>query len=47
VEDSGVGNEKLLVAWGNERCREICGRMQPMLEDEEQNRGTGGKAEVE
>jgi len=47
MEDGGVGDEKLLVAWSNERCGEICRRVRPMSENEEPNRRTGGKVEVE
>jgi len=35
MEDSRIGYEKLLVAGSNERCREICGRMQLVSEDKE------------
>ena len=47
MENSGTGDKELLVAGSNQRCRKVCGRMRFMLEDEEQNRRTGGKAEVE
>ena len=35
MEDGRIGNEELLVAQGNERCRKICGGMQFVSEDEE------------
>jgi len=35
MEDSRIGDKKLLVAKGNKRCREICGRMQFVPENEE------------
>ena len=35
MEDSGVGNKKLLVAWSDEGCGQVCGRMRFMSEDEE------------
>jgi len=35
IEDGRVGNEELLVARSNERCRKICGRVQFVLENEE------------
>jgi len=47
MEDSRIGDKKLLVAWSDKRCGKICGGMQLMLEDEEQDRGTGGKVKVE
>ena len=47
MEDSRAGDKKLLVAWGNEGCREVYRRVQFMSEDEEPNRRTGGEAKVE
>jgi len=35
MKNGRVGNEELLVARDNERCREICGRMQLMSKGEE------------
>jgi len=35
------------VAWSDKRCGKVCGRVQPMPEDEKQDRGTGRKVEVE
>jgi len=47
MEDNGAGDKKLLVAWGDEGCREVCRRVRFMSEDEEPNRRTGGEAKVE
>jgi len=47
VENSGIGDQELLVAWGDKRCGKICGGMRFMLEDKEQDRGTGGEVKVE
>ena len=47
MKDSRIGDEKLLVAWSNKRCGKICRRVRPMSEDEESNRRTGRKTEVE
>jgi len=35
------------VARSNERCEKVCGRVQSMLEDEKQDRGTSREVEVE
>jgi len=35
MEDGRIGDEKLLVARDNKRCRKICGGMQLVSEDEE------------
>ena len=35
IEDSRIGDEELLVARSNERCREIYGRMRLVSENEE------------
>ena len=35
MKDGRVGDKKLLVAWSDEGCREICRRMRLMSEDEE------------
>jgi len=35
MEDSRVGDEELLVARGNKRCREICRGMRFVSENEE------------
>jgi len=35
MEDGRAGNEKLLVAGSNKRCRKICERVQFVSEDEE------------
>ena len=47
MKDSRASDKKLLVAGGNEGCREVCGRVRFMSEDEELNRRTGGEAKVE
>ena len=47
MEDGGAGDEKLLVAWSDKGCGEICGRVRFMLEDEEQDGGTSGEVKVE
>jgi len=46
VEDDRVGNEKLLVAKSNKKCRILCGRIQYMLEDKKSNRNTSRKIEA-
>ena len=46
MEDSRVGDKKLLMARSDEGRGKICGRMQPMSKDEEQNRGTSGEVKV-
>jgi len=35
MEDSRIGDEELLVARSNKRCRKICERMQLVSKDEE------------
>jgi len=35
MKDGRVGDKELLVARSNERCREICGRMQLVSKNEE------------
>ena len=47
MEDNRVGNKELLVAWSNKRCKKIYRWLWYVLEDEELNRDTSGKAEVE
>ena len=47
MEDNGVGDEKLLVARSDKRCREIYRQLKYVLEDEELDRGTSREAEVE
>jgi len=47
MEDSRIGNKELLVARGNKRYREICGRVRFVSENEEQNRRSSGEVEVE
>ena len=47
MENNRVGNKELLVARSNKRYKKICRRLQYMLENEEQNRNIGKKAEVE
>jgi len=37
MEDGGVGNKKLLVAWSDKGCGQVRGRMRFMLEDEKQD----------
>jgi len=47
VEDGEFSDKKLLVAGSDQRCGKVCRRVQFMLEDEKQDRGTGREVEVE
>ena len=47
MENSRVGYQKLLVARSDKRGRTICGEMQSMSTDEEQDRGSSRKVEIE
>ena len=46
VENNRFGDKKLLVAESNKRCREICGGVQYVSKNEEQNRSTSREVEV-
>ena len=46
MEDSGAGDEELLVARSDEGYGEICGRVRSMSKDEEQDGRTSGETEV-
>jgi len=47
VKDNEVGDEELLVAGSDKRCRKICGEIQYVPKDEKQDGIAGRKAEVE
>ena len=46
MKDNGVGDEELLVARSNKRCRKICGEIQYVPKDEKQDGIASRKAEV-
>ncbi len=46
MEDGGVGNEKLLVAWSDEGCGQVCGGMQFMSENEDRTEEPAGKLKL-
>jgi len=47
MEDHRIGDEELLVARSNKRCRKICGRVRFVSEDEEYNRRSSKEVEAE
>jgi len=47
MENSGVSNEKFLVARGNQRSKEICGRMQFLLEKQKSHRTTSWEVDAQ
>ena len=47
LEDSRVGDEELLVARSNKRCRKICGGVQFMSEDGEYDGRSSREVEAE
>ncbi len=46
LEDGRIGDKKLLVAGSNERYRKICGRIQLMSKNEEQDGEVAGKLKL-
>jgi len=47
VEDDGIGDKELLVAYSNKRCGKICGWMQYVSENEKSNRSSSREVDGE